>query len=111
MFAVKNLDAKIRLRQCGQTRLEQAGAHGRRQRLKTPVGRVYQQTFIDTYAKVAFAKLYDRKMRKPVSRGVRTPLIGSIAKETSTARMPALLGRAEHSRLAARRRREGVCRT
>ena len=27
------------------------------------------------------AKLYDRKMRKPVSRGVRTPLIGSIAKE------------------------------
>lgn len=25
------------------------------------VGRVYQQTFIDTYAKVAFARLYDRK--------------------------------------------------
>src|SRR4051794_14769199 len=25
------------------------------------VGRVYQQTFIDTYAKVALAKLYDRK--------------------------------------------------
>jgi transposase InsO family protein len=25
------------------------------------VGRVYQQTVIDTYAKVAFAKLYDRK--------------------------------------------------
>ena len=25
------------------------------------VGRVYQQTFIDTYAKVAYAKLYDRK--------------------------------------------------
>jgi hypothetical protein len=25
------------------------------------VGRVYQQTFIDTYAKVARAKLYDRK--------------------------------------------------
>jgi hypothetical protein len=24
-------------------------------------GRVYQQTVIDTYAKVAFAKLYDRK--------------------------------------------------
>jgi hypothetical protein len=23
--------------------------------------RIYQQTFIDTYAKVAFAKLYDRK--------------------------------------------------
>ena len=27
------------------------------------VGRVYQQTFIDTYAKVACAKLYDRKPR------------------------------------------------
>ena len=25
------------------------------------VGRIYQQTFIDTYVKVAFAKLYDRK--------------------------------------------------
>src|ERR1700730_5550265 len=25
------------------------------------VGRIYQQTFLDTYAKVAFAKLYDRK--------------------------------------------------
>src|SRR5579859_7852048 len=25
------------------------------------VGRIYQQTFIDTYAKVVFAKLYDRK--------------------------------------------------
>jgi hypothetical protein len=26
------------------------------------VGRIYQQTFIATYSKVAFAKLYDRKM-------------------------------------------------
>src|SRR4030081_1825699 len=25
------------------------------------VGRIYQQTFIDTYSKAAFAKLYDRK--------------------------------------------------
>lgn len=25
------------------------------------VGRIYQQTFIDTYTKVAFTKLYDRK--------------------------------------------------
>lgn len=25
------------------------------------VGRIYQQTFIDTYSKMAFAKLYDRK--------------------------------------------------
>ena len=29
------------------------------------VGRIYQQTFIDTYAKVAFAKLYDRRRRSP----------------------------------------------
>ena len=25
------------------------------------IGRIYQQTFIDTYSKVAFVKLYDRK--------------------------------------------------
>ena len=25
------------------------------------VGRIYQQTFIDTYTNVSFAKLYDRK--------------------------------------------------
>jgi hypothetical protein len=25
------------------------------------VGRIYQQTFVDTYSKIAFAKLYDRK--------------------------------------------------
>jgi hypothetical protein len=25
------------------------------------VGRIYQQTFVDTYSKVAFANLYDRK--------------------------------------------------
>ena len=25
------------------------------------VGRIYQQTFIDTYSRVAFVKLYDRK--------------------------------------------------
>ena len=29
------------------------------------VGRIYQQTFIDTYAKVGFAKLYRRKRRLP----------------------------------------------
>ena len=29
------------------------------------VGRIYQQTFIDTYAKVAFTKLYDRKTPIP----------------------------------------------
>lgn len=25
------------------------------------VGRIYQQTFVDTYSKIAFAKLYNRK--------------------------------------------------
>ena len=29
------------------------------------VGRIYQQTFIDTYSKVGFAKLYDVKPRSP----------------------------------------------
>jgi hypothetical protein len=33
----------------------------RRGAMPTGGGRIYQQTFIDTYAKVAFAKLYDRK--------------------------------------------------
>ena len=36
------------------------------------VGRIYQQTFIDTYAKVAFAKLYDRKTRSPRPRSSMT---------------------------------------
>jgi len=31
------------------------------------VGRIYHQTFIDTYSKVAFAKLYDRKNALVVS--------------------------------------------
>jgi transposase InsO family protein len=31
------------------------------------VGRVYQQTFVDTYSKVAFAKLYDRKTPLPAA--------------------------------------------
>jgi hypothetical protein len=29
--------------------------------LPSTVGRIYLQTFIDTYSKLAFAKLYDRK--------------------------------------------------
>jgi hypothetical protein len=31
------------------------------------VGRIYQQTFIDTYSKLAFVKLYDRKHALTVS--------------------------------------------
>ena len=47
------------------------------------VGRIYQQTFVDTYSKVAFAKLYDRK----------TPLTAAD-----------LLERPRHSLLRRRRR-------
>ena len=36
------------------------------------VGRVYQQTVIDTYAKVAFAKLYDPRPRSPPPRSSMT---------------------------------------
>jgi hypothetical protein len=35
------------------------------------VGRIYQQTFIDTYTKVSFAKLYDRKT--PITAGEARP--------------------------------------
>jgi hypothetical protein len=41
----------------GTARRSRPGGHGN---LKG-VGRIYQQTFIDTYTKVSFAKLYDRK--------------------------------------------------
>jgi hypothetical protein len=41
-------------------RLLRGAGHVLRRHLKG-VGRVYQQTAIDTYSKVAFAKLYDRK--------------------------------------------------
>jgi hypothetical protein len=37
------------------------------------VGRIYQQTFIDTYSKVAFAKLYDRKDSANGSRSAQRP--------------------------------------
>ena len=45
------------------------------------VGRIYQQTFIDTYAKVAFAKLYDRKT--PIT----WPISSTIASCRSTTPM------------------------
>lgn len=35
------------------------------------VGRIYQQTFLDTYTKVAFAKLYDRKNAAARAHGSR----------------------------------------
>ena len=50
------------------------------------VGRFYQQTFIDTYAKVAFAKLYDRKTPLPCIRA-------TSARRTSTMRLEPMVGR------------------
>jgi hypothetical protein len=45
----------------GEFDSEYPGIAAPRIRTLKGVGRVYQQTVIDTYAKVAFAKLYDRK--------------------------------------------------
>jgi hypothetical protein len=45
------------------------------------VGRVYQQTFIDTYAKVGFAKLYDARRR---SQRRICSMTGSYRSSTST---------------------------
>jgi Winged helix-turn helix len=50
------------------------------------VGRIYQQTFVDTYSKVAFAKLYDRKtplpaadlLNRPGHRVLRQPRVPRI---------------------------------
>src|ERR1700681_3122343 len=46
------------------------------------VGRIYQQTVIDTYAKVAFAKLYDRKT--PIT-AAEVSMTGWYPSTTSTA--------------------------
>ena len=54
-------------RQGGPRRVQEASARAtagprtRSMSMLKGVGRAYQQTFIDTYAKVGFAKLYDRK--------------------------------------------------
>jgi hypothetical protein len=53
------------------------------------VGRVYQQTAIDTYAKVAFAKLYDRK----------TPLTAADLMNDRVVPFFARLGLARYKRL------------
>jgi hypothetical protein len=45
------------------------------------VARIYQQTFIDTYSKVAFAKLYDRKT--PIT-GLTSSMIASFSSSTAT---------------------------
>jgi hypothetical protein len=58
------------------------------------VGRVYQQTFIDTYAKVAFAKLVNAgaKLRQPA--GVKLHYLGRIVGVGFAAWLADLLGRA-----------------
>jgi hypothetical protein len=58
------------------------------------VGRVYQQTLVDTYAKVGFAKLYDRKtpitaadlLNDPVSLAVNDPAFPGLLREPAEAR-------------------------
>jgi transposase InsO family protein len=51
--------------ECGEIETEHPGYLGAQDTFYVGtlkgVGRIYQQTFIDTYTKVAFAKLYDRK--------------------------------------------------
>jgi transposase InsO family protein len=51
--------------ECGQIETEHPGYLGAQDTYYVGtlkgVGRIYQQTFIDTYTRVAFAKLYDRK--------------------------------------------------
>lgn len=56
---------KEKLEACGEIETEHPGYLGAQDTYYVGnikgVGRIYQQTFIDTYSKVAFAKLYDRK--------------------------------------------------
>ena len=57
--------AKAEKEECGEIETEHAGYLGAQDTFYVGtlkgVGRIYQQTFIDTYTKVAFAKVYDRK--------------------------------------------------
>lgn len=56
---------KAEREECGEIETEHPGYLGAQDTFYVGtlkgVGRIYQQTFIDTYTKVAFAKLYDRK--------------------------------------------------
>jgi transposase InsO family protein len=57
--------AKAEKEECGEIETEHPGYLGAQDTFYVGtlkgVGRIYQQTFIDTYSKVAFAKVYDRK--------------------------------------------------
>jgi len=57
--------AKEEKQECGEIETEHPGYLGAQDTFYVGtlkgVGRIYQQTFIDTYSKVAMAKLYDRK--------------------------------------------------
>ena len=50
------------------------------------IGQVYQQTFIDTYAKVAFAKLYDRKT--PITAVLNDRVIRQFARSSRIPTLP-----------------------
>ncbi len=57
--------AKQKKEECGEIETEHPGYLGAQDTFYVGtlkgVGRIYQQTFIDTYSKIAWAKLYDRK--------------------------------------------------
>jgi transposase InsO family protein len=57
--------AQAEKEECGEIETEHPGYLGAQDTFYVGnlkgVGRIYQQTFIDTYSKVAFAKIYDRK--------------------------------------------------
>jgi hypothetical protein len=42
------------------------------------VGRVYQKTFVDTYSKVGFTKLYDDRLAADASEPVAEPMSDPI---------------------------------
>jgi hypothetical protein len=52
------------------------------------VGRIYQQTFIDTYTKVSFAKLYDRKTPITVADLLSDRVLPFFEEEAALVRTP-----------------------
>ncbi len=67
LFAILENGAKVEKEAHGEFESEHPGYCGAQDTFYVGnlkgVGRIYQQTFIDTYTKVAFAMLYDRKTR------------------------------------------------
>ena len=66
------------------------------------IGRIYLQTFIDTYTKVAFAKLYDRK-NALVSADMLPPVISLSVSATDSTSMKSTVSDPTFSRAILRR--------